>query len=377
MPLTFNKLKAIYTNSPQQNVNKVLRKLKNKPDKASVKTEFQNEAVSDILKSKFLPDLIAFRIKQSKERSYTFLGDKNEIDSWNLQIKCPDHSFYVFDWNWNTSISLFDLETDGIVLCRIPNVNEDWLLLYNTKLKYKNGFYTIVELLLPFSRITVLQNKIDYFVNTFDEILPYYLGNEFFGPLNDLNSQYNLKGKRVIEFGPFDGCQSAGLINLGVQELDCVEVRSENVIKTEAVAKAFNWNNLNIIMNDFHDVNPDKYGKYDLAFAHGVYYHSISPFLFLENLVSLSDNIFIGGFCATEDKPSGKFEVLVYENSEYRAKKYIEGKDFTCGINEFGYFFQKDDLIRFFTNKGYSIKIISEFPVDVTAGIFLRFLAQR
>ena len=87
-------------------------------------------------------------------------------------------------------------------------------------------------------------------------------------------------------------------------------------------ADAFNWPNLNIIMNDFHDVNSDRYGKYDLAFAHGVYYHSISPFLFLENLVSLSDNVFIGGFCATEEKPEGYFEILNYQSLQYRVKKY-------------------------------------------------------
>ena len=130
-------------------------------------------------------------------------------------------------------------------------------------------------------------------------------------------------------------------------------------------------------MNDFHDVNSDKYGKYDLVFAHGVYYHSISPFLFLENIVSLGDNIFIGGFCATEDNPVGEFEILEYNGSKYRVKKYVESSDFTAGINTFGYFFHKDDLIKYFALQGYKIKVISDSLEDITAGIFLRFLAQR
>jgi len=80
---------------------------------------------------------------------------------------------------------------------------------------------------------------VDYYIKTFDEIVPYYLGTDYFGPLKELNDEYNLRDKEVIEFGPFDGCQSAGLINLGVKRLDCVEIRSENVTKTLAAAYAF------------------------------------------------------------------------------------------------------------------------------------------
>ena len=58
-------------------------------------------------------------------------------------------------------------------------------------------------------------------------------------------------------------------------------------------------------MDDFHNADAHKYGRFDLAFAHGVYYHSFAPFLFFENLISLSDNIFIGGY-TTNAKQSVK-----------------------------------------------------------------------
>lgn len=378
MNYLISKLKALYIYSPQRNVKKVLKKLNViSSENSELTSKSSNEAISDILNCSSMSELLAFRIRQLDEGSYTFLGDKRVIDLWGLTAKCSCYSIKVLDWNWNSEINFQMLKTEKIIFCRIPNKNEEWQQLSQIRKKLKNDLYTIVELLLPFTIITFLQKKVDYYIKSFDEILPYYLGTDFFGPIKELNDVYNLSGKKVIEFGPFDGCQSAGLINLAVKSLDCVEIRSENITKTLAAANAFNWSNLNIIMNDFHDVNSDRYGKYDLAFAHGVYYHSISPFLFLENLVNLADNIFIGGFCATDEKPDGKFELLEYKDSKYRAKKYIEGSDFTAGINAFGYFFHKDDLVKFFTEQGFKVKVLSDYQVNVTAGVYLRFLAQR
>jgi hypothetical protein len=125
-----------------------------------------------------------------------------------------------------------------------------------------------------------------------------------------------------------------------------------------------------------------KYGTYDLVFAHGVYYHSIAPFLFLRNLMSLSENIFLGGFCATETRPDVPYTTLNYEGRSYRAKKYHEGNTFVSGVNPYGYIFDKDDLMRFFRERGYKVSVISDDPVPTArtytqGGIFLRFLAQK
>ena len=42
-----------------------------------------------------------------------------------------------------------------------------------------------------------------------------------------------------------------------------------------------------------------------------------------------------------------------------------------------GYFFYRDDILNFFVEKGFEIKIISDDPAKVTAGRFLRFLAKK
>ena len=373
--------KALYINSPQTNIRKIFEKLRtrlasNRND--NIEELSSNDVIGELLRVDTFADIFAYKIQLLEKQNYILLGDKATIDSWDLSSKCSDLSITVIDWNWSKALDDSKLYEDNcVIICKVPMCSEEWLSFSNLRKKYKKDIFTIVEFLLPFTRISVLQKKLDYWIKSFDEILPYYFGFKYFGPLEKLNQEFNLVGKGVIEFGPFDGCQTAGLVNLGVKSVDCIEVRSENVTKTLAAAAAFNWENVRVIMDDFHDVNSIKYGRYDLVFAHGVYYHSIAPFLFLENLLSLSDNIFIGGYCATEESPPEQFTTLSYQGIGYRVKRFKEVGGYTAGVNTYGYFFHKEDLIRFFIERGYDIKVISDEPEKVVAGRYLRFLAQK
>src|SRR5437763_16361460 len=49
---------------------------------------------------------------------------------------------------------------------------------------------------------------------------------------NKLADLIPLKDKRVIEFGPFDRGQTAGLVNYWVGQLVCIDAREENFITT-------------------------------------------------------------------------------------------------------------------------------------------------
>jgi hypothetical protein len=181
----------------------------------------------------------------------------------------------------------------------------------------------------------------------------------------------------VIEFGPLEGCLTAGLVKLGVKSLTCIEARPENAIKTLVACYSFGWKHVELVMDDFHNVNHLKYGTYDLVFAHGVYYHSLAPFLFLENLCSLSENVFIGGFCATDSLPEGDYEILEYCGEKYRTKMHKEVDYFTSGVNPIGYFFHKDDLMKFFKERNYEVIVISDEAAEIAAGNYLRFLACK
>jgi hypothetical protein len=75
--------------------------------------------------------------------------------------------------------------------------------------------------------------------------------------------------------------------------------------------------------------------------------------------------------------PSKQWHNLEYEGQTYRAKQYIETIGFTAGVNKYAWFFHKEDLKRFFTERGFEITIISDEPSIVSAGNFTRFLASK
>jgi hypothetical protein len=146
------------------------------------------------------------------------------------------------------------------------------------------------------------------------------------------------------------------------------------------------WDNVDIIMDDFHNADRAKYGEFDLAFAHGVYYHSFVPFFFLENLMSLSANIFVGGYCTSDSiapKPSSPafqhtFETLAYEGRQYAVKKIKIGNTYNSAVNEYAYHFKRQDLLEFFQSRGYEVTVLYDAdPVDPWGDWYLRFLARR
>ena len=191
-----------------------------------------------------------------------------------------------------------------VVVCSTPATAEHWRAVRALKLKYGARVVGAQELILPFTPISFAQSKLNYFAKTLEDIAPMYLGQKWHGPLDRLNDLCPLAGRRVIEFGPFDGAQTAGLVHHEVAELVCIEARAENYIKTLIAKEVFGWRNVRLVMDDMHNADAVKYGRFDLAFCHGVYYHATAPFVLLENLVSLSDSIFMGGFVLREGAPS-------------------------------------------------------------------------
>lgn len=373
-----------YQRSPQQNFNALRRKLeahftKKEPFEAETDTRLDetNTVIPDLWKQPIYQELIAYKFR-SFNKPVVLLGELDKINSLAQSLQQKAITASTLNWNWEIEINLNSFSPEAqLIICHTPVSEYHWKVIHSMREKYLERVSSLYELVLPFTMIPRAQSSLNYYLKSLEEISPYYLGESYFGPLEKLNDVFPLAGKRVIEYGPFDGCQSAGLVNLGVKSLTCIEARAENAIKTMVARFVFGWNNVELIMDDFHNVNSLKYGTYDLAFSHGVYYHSIAPFLFLENFRSLSENIFIGGFCATDSLPEGNYELLEYCGKQYRVKMYQESNYFMSGVNQIAYFFHKEDLISFFRERNYEIIIISDEDADTPAGNYLRFLACK
>lgn len=111
----------------------------------------------------------------------------------------------------------------------------------------------------------------------------------------------------------------------------------------------------------------------------------LAPFFFFENLMSLSDNIFIGGY-TTHDAvtPNGHssleytFETLEYQGHQYQAKKIKIGNTYNSAVNQYAYHLSRTDLLDFFRERGYELNILTDAPAnDPWGDWYLRFLASR
>jgi hypothetical protein len=369
---------ALYRDSPQSNLQKLRARFAPRPQVSPARAP-HNHVLSELLASPFLPRLVAHAVLRSFSEPAIFAGASPEAFRPALEELGRKGRQAVWqDFQWREAAKLpAQAEGRRVVLCELPSTAEHWTIAAELKRRLGDRLFLLTEILLPYTRVSFLQTKLNYNRATLAAILPYYLGDKCYGPLDKLDALFPLGGRSIIEFGPFDGCQTASLVHLGAASVTCIEARAENAAKTRTAVEVFGWPGVRVVMDDFHNADAGKYGRFDLAFAHGVYYHSLAPFVFLENLLSLSPSIFLGGFCATDSLPDSPWIELSHEGRVYRAKAYTEKNTFTAGVNEVAYFFHAEDLARFFTERGCRVQMISDEPTTVTAGQFIRFLATR
>lgn len=340
----------------------------------------ENQVVPNIWKRPVYTELMARRFPSDKP-PVVLLGSREEISRISPSISELRIQVTSIEWDWNQKTTLSDGVAPNalLVLCKLPINEQQWRTTRALKEHFGSRVIGLQELVLPFTTIRQAQDVLGYYVDTLEKIAPYYLGRDFFGPLDELNRVFPLTGKTIIEFGPMDGAQTAGLVNLGAKSVTCIEARAESFIKTMVAQYAFRWENVKIVMDDFHNADNLKYGRFDLAFAHGVYYHSVAPFFFFENLMSLSDNILIGGYVHRgPDSTYGEWDTLEDAGKKYRVKRVPMGQSYNTGVNKFGYHFSKDDLVGYFSSRNFEITIISDEETDDPWGDrYLRFVASR
>ncbi|MCH7554201.1 MAG: class I SAM-dependent methyltransferase [Chloroflexi bacterium] len=266
-----------------------------------------------------------------------------------------------------------------IVVCTWAETPEDWEALARMRTASSQRVLTLSELLLPLTVLMESHKRLPYKFKSLAEMMPYYTGRKYLGPIDELNQAFPLADKRIVEFGPMGGYQTAALVNLGAERVLCVEARAENALKTLAAKAAFGWDGVEVVMDDFHNVSGANYGRFDLAFAHGVYYHSFAPMRFFQNLFSLADHIFFGGYVTEETPPGPGFVELGLDGATYWAKEHADGYGWDQGVNTKSYYFTEEAVRRLFETHGYRIIGISNEEDTPAEGPirYLRFLASR
>ncbi len=344
-----------------------------------VELEEGNLVVPRIWNQPVFRDMIPFRLKSS-DRPLIILGSREEIEFLSAGFSSHGRDVKGIEWDWPRGADLGDIPPNAeIIVSKLPLSEDNWRTIIALKDRYGRNVIGIQELALPFTTIQQAQASLTYSVDDLAELGSYYSGKAFYGEFfEDLNRAFPLAGKRVIEFGPMEGAQTAALVNLGVASVTSIEARAVSFIKTMIAKYCFGWDNVTLVMDDFHNADSRKYGTFDLAFVHGVYYHSFAPFLFFENVMTLSDRILIGGYCTGPAQASDNRETLEYEGRKYLVKRIEIGNTFNNAVNQYAYHFSNEDLVSFFRDRDYHVQVMMDEVVDDPWGErYIRFLATK
>jgi hypothetical protein len=100
-----------------------------------------------------------------------------------------------------------------------------------------------------------------------------------------------IRGKRVLELGPFEGYQTYWLDRLGASEITSVEGNTINFLKCLCVKEIFGLR-AHIKLGDlFEELGTS--GRYDVVWASGVLYHMQDPIGFIERMCTVADAIYV------------------------------------------------------------------------------------
>lgn len=199
-----------------------------------------------------------------------------------------------------------------------------------------------------FDKIQLLKSKTQATITTFfDLVRNYYIFKSTFKnfphyhPIKDIFSywvgskQYNhdalyedIQGKTVLELGPLDGSMTGSILSNNPKKLISVDIGWENFHKLNAGKLAFNHDNLEIVIDDFHNVTPEKYPNIDILYAHGVLYHSSNPATILEALTKIAPKIVIGAHTRPKSKAKTKQKDIEWRCDKYPAR--IANERFTA-----------------------------------------------
>jgi tRNA (mo5U34)-methyltransferase len=171
-----------------------------------------------------------------------------------------------------------------------------------------------------------------------------------------LHEAIDLRGKRVLEVGCFEGIHTIGLCGYGAI-VTAVDVRPVNVVKT-AVRLAAYGVSATVLPFDVEDEALD-FPDFDVVFHCGVLYHLEEPVRHLERLLAHCQSMYLDTHVADELRSGSTLES---GGRIFRGHYYREGgwADPFSGRGEGAFWLMKADLLGLFERAGFRTELWSE-----------------
>lgn len=267
-----------------------------------------------------------------------------------------------------------------IVLMEPARGAEQYELVHRLRFEQGRRVFTQDELMGGAALLEAINQLVGVYVQPLSKAVGYMAGSPIWDPIESMAARESLVGKRVLEFGPLDGCMTGSIVEAGADSVTCIEVRLANVLKVLVARQIMGWSNVDLVIDDMHNVDGKAYGTFDVVVAHGVYYHSSTPFRFLRNLATLGDTIFLGGYCSDAEQPRAPLVTLEEGDTSVRAQPFREKlANDGAGVHVAGYYFVAADLIRIFEQWGFAVEVVSlePTPPERQASHYIRMIARR
>lgn len=202
-----------------------------------------------------------------------------------------------------------------------------------------------------------------------------------------------LRGRSILELGPFEAYNTFQFSQLGAAPITAVEGNSTNYLKCLVVKETLGIN-ASFLHGDIRLFLEQTEQRFDICWASGVLYHQVEPLALLSAIARVCPRVFIWthffddrissnpesypNFDPKRDveKGLGGFRCMHYCRS-YLFRKGQRPASFSGGYDNFAYWLRKDDILGFLDQLGFANVTIRGVSMEHPAGPTISLLASK
>ena len=199
-----------------------------------------------------------------------------------------------------------------------------------------------------------------------------------------------LKGRAILELGPYEAYNTWQMEKLGAERVVAVESNNIAFLKCLLV-KEVTGLRARFLYGDFIRYLQSCQDFYDIVWASGVIYHQTQPLELIQAMSKVTSNVFVSTHYYHDSMKSNpdsarylrpERDVVVELDGlrvpcHYRSYLVANGALFAGGSEEFSYWVAKEDLFELFRRSGFTKIDVQADDLDSTFGPTIKFLARK
>lgn len=193
-----------------------------------------------------------------------------------------------------------------------------------------------------------------------------------------LDKAGGLKGKKVLELGPLEAAHSYMLASAGASSVLAIEANRKCFLKCLVVKELYGLDQVHFELGNFMPWFEQNEERFDYVQCAGVLYHMVEPVRLLENVASLTEQIYIWTqYADMEAMPSDDARyvagIVGTEEREWRGAPYTayrrryngspsSSATFCGGVHTSPVWIEKNTILRVLDQLGFDCEVAHDMP---------------